>query len=159
MHSIYSILLYFTLSPRSPDVRRDQQAREKIKLFPLLLRRILNPETLRQRSAQCLSQHEKNYRHRDNDVVLKTNKALWLGGDRCKVFEKSKYFDSESVTSLITSLKAISRNLVLFIAKQYIENNSIFSNILIRIQCHSLVHICHDYLNKSPPTLLFGSSL
>ena len=45
-----------------------------------------------------------------------------LGGE---VFEKSKYFDSESVTSL----KAISRNLVLLIAKQYLEKDSIFSNI------------------------------
>ena len=52
-----------------------------------------------------------------------------LGGEQCKVFEKSKYFDSESVTSLITSLKAISRNLVLLIAKQYLEKDSIFSNI------------------------------
>ena len=52
-----------------------------------------------------------------------------LGGDRCKVFEKSKYFDSESVTSLITSVKAISRNLVSHIAKQYLEKDSIFTNI------------------------------
>ena len=52
-----------------------------------------------------------------------------LGGERCKVFEKSKYFDSESVTYLITSLKSISRNLVLLIAKQYLEKDSIFSNI------------------------------
>ena len=55
--------------------------------------------------------------------------APHLGGDRCKVFEKSRYFDSESVTSLIASVKAISRNLVSFIAKQYLEKDSIFTNI------------------------------
>ena len=53
--------------------------------------------------------------------------TLRLGGDRCKVFEKSKYFDSESVTSLITSLKAISRNLISHIAKQYLEKDSILA--------------------------------
>ena len=55
--------------------------------------------------------------------------ACKLGGNRCKVYEKLKYFNSESVTSLIASLKAISRNLVLPIAKQYLEKDSIFSNI------------------------------
>ena len=51
------------------------------------------------------------------------------GGNRCKFYEKLKYFNSESVTSLIASLKAISRNLVLPIAKQYLEKDLIFSNI------------------------------
>ena len=59
--------------------------------------------------------------------LISTRNIQLIGGDRCKVFEKSKYFDSESVTSLITSLKAISRNLISHIAKQYLEKDSILA--------------------------------
>ena len=70
-----------------------------------------------------MAQEQKESIDRTFDQFMQLD--LGLGGNRCKVFEKSKYFDSESVTSLITSLKAISRNLISHIAKQYLEKDSI----------------------------------